>query len=106
MADITNPQAVLFCNDYVRTRANDTLRAYERARSLLLEWDSTGMSALIPNNVADTVIDGSAQDGRTPITGRDVNNLVEVYLRSFVADLEANANTKLNILSAIATRSD
>lgn len=102
VADITNPQAVRFANEYARTRADALARAYYEMKSALDEWDATGMDTLIPNNAADTIIDGSATDGRTPITGQNVHQLMETYGRAFVADLEANANLKLNILLQVS----
>jgi hypothetical protein len=100
---ITNPQAVRFSNEYARTRADSLARFYYLAKELLDEYDATGMVGEFNGaNLGETVEDGSAVDGRTPVTGQDVINLVDVYLRPWAADLEANGNTKLNILLKIA----
>lgn len=99
MPDITNPQAVRFCNEQARTLADAAAAYYWKAKSVLAEWNSTGMSSLLPNT-SDPVIDGSATDGRTVITGANVNGLIN-HVQAMVADLEANSNAKLNILMRI-----
>jgi len=100
---ITDPQAVSFANQYVRTRADQMTRTYYRAKELLDVWDALGLSPKFPNNPAEIVVDGSPDDGRTPISGQRVQQLVETYLRAVVNDLDANGKLKLNILLAIQT---
>lgn len=99
MPDITDPEAVRFANEKARTLADAATRYYYAAKSFLNEWDATGMGTKI-SDAADTIVDGSAVDGRTPITGADVNGL-KSHVDTMVADLEAAANTKLNILLQI-----
>lgn len=97
---ITNSQAVRFCNEEVRTVADKAAAYYWQAKAFLAEWDAQDLGTLIPNDPSETVVDGSAEDGRGPITGKDVHNL-KGHIESMVADLEANANLKLNILTKI-----
>lgn len=99
MPDIIDPEAVRFSNERARTLADAAARYYFAAKAFTLEWDATSMGSKIPN-AADTIIDGSATDGRTPITGANVNGL-KTHVDAMVTDLEANGNTKLNILLAI-----
>lgn len=99
MADITNPEAVRFSNEKARTLADVATRYYYAAKAFANEWDATDMGTKIPA-AADLVIDGSATDGRTPITGQDVNNLKN-HVDTMVADLEAAGNQKLNVLLQI-----
>ena len=99
MAEITNPEAVRFCNEKVRSLADLATRYHYAAQALLNEWDATDMAAKLPNT-ADVVIDGSATDGRSPITGAMVNGLHN-HVEAMVADLTANSNQKLNILLQI-----
>ena len=99
MADITNPEAVRFCNEVIRPLADVATRYYYAALAVVNEWEATGMAAKIPNT-ADVVVDGSAQDGRSPITGAKVNGLKN-HVAAMLADLEANANAKLNVLLQI-----
>lgn len=98
MANITNPQAVAFCNNRARVVADLFEKAYESYRRMKAEWDTFGGAALIPND-SSPIIDGATvlagtADGRKPITGAMVNNIVA---RGFelAADYEANAGAKL-----------
>lgn len=97
---ITNPQAVRFANQEVRTVADKAAAYYWQAKAFLAEWDANGLGSVIPNDATELVVDGSAEDGRGPITGKDINNL-KGHIETMVADLEANASLKLNILSKI-----
>lgn len=94
MADIVNVQAVAFCNQKVRKMADLLSAAYYSAITINDEWNATGMSGLIPNT-ADPVIDGSATDGRSPITGAKATSII-VRAQELIADMEANSNAKLN----------
>jgi len=47
------------------------------------------------------VIDGSATDGRSVLTGADVNALAG-QVSAFIAGMEANANANLNIIHKVA----
>jgi hypothetical protein len=100
MPDITNPQAVLFCNQRVRPASDKLAQAYYDATAVLNEWTSFGGTTLIPNT-ADPVIDGSAQDGRSPITGADVSNLVN-RLSELTTDYNASGAAKLNTVLKVA----
>jgi hypothetical protein len=100
MAEITNPEAVRFSNEIVRTNADKAARYYYAAKAMLNEWAATDMGTKIPNT-SDLIVDGSATDGRGPITGANANGL-KTHLETMVADLEANNNAKLNILLQIA----
>jgi len=100
MADITNPQAVKFCNEQARRIADAYAGMYYFAKSVGDVWTAQGISALIPND-ASVIIDGSVQDGRATITGAMVNGLVST-LAGLVNDLEANSKLKLNGLLKIA----
>jgi len=97
---ITNAQAVRFCNDKVRALADAAARYYYLADRFANEWSATNMGDLIPNDPNEVVNDGSDIDGRSRITGRDVNNL-KGHADLMVADLKANNNLKLNILHRI-----
>jgi len=99
MPDIVNPEAIRFSNEKVRTLADAAANYYYAAKAMLNEWDATGMAAKIPNT-SDVLIDGSATDGRSVITGANVNGL-KAHVATMVADLEATANQKLNILLKI-----
>ena len=99
MPDITDPEAVRFANEKVRTLADAATAYYYAATAFLNEWNATGMATKIPNT-ADPIIDGAATDGRTIITGADVNGL-KSHVDTMVSDLEVNTNLKLDILLKI-----
>ena len=97
---ITDPQVVKFSNEEVRTVADKAVAYYWQAKAFVTEWDAQGLGALIPNSAAEIVVDGSAEDGRGPITGQDIHNLY-TQLTTMITDLENNSNLKLNVLSKI-----
>lgn len=101
MAEITNPEAIRFCNERVRVAADKLAQLYYVAKSVGQEWTATGLGDIIAYNNGDLVVDGSATDGRHPISGIDVNNLV-TRLGEIVTDMEANSNAKLNTVLAVA----
>lgn len=99
MPDITNPEAVRFSNEKVRTLADLATRYFYASQALLNEWDATGMGTTIPDT-ADVADDGSNVDGRSPITGAMVHGLHD-HVAAMVADLDANNKAKLKILLQI-----
>ena len=99
MADITNPEAVRFSNEKIRTLADLATRYYYAAKSVANEWGATGMNTKIPST-SDLIADGSDVDGRSPITGANINGLIG-HAEEMIADLEANGNQRLNILLQI-----
>ena len=99
MPDITNPEAVRFCNERARVLADIATKYYYAAKAFTNEWNATGMGTKIPNT-ADLIIDGSATDGRSSITGANVNGLKN-HVGAMLTDLEASSNAKLNILLGI-----
>jgi hypothetical protein len=100
MSDITDPQAVAFCNERIRPAADLLAQAYNYASQVLAEWTAHGGAVLVPNT-SDPVVDGSATDGRPPVTGADVNLLV-VRLSELKADFEASGAAKLNTILKVA----
>lgn len=101
MAEITNAEAVRFCNDRVRMAADMLGQLYYTAKSVSNEWTANSLGTLIAYDNADLVVDGSAVDGRHPISGIDVNNLI-TRLNELVTDMEASSNAKLNTVLAVA----
>jgi hypothetical protein len=75
MADITEPLAIRFCNEQIRTEADSLVETLYRAQRLLDTWDSQHMGDLIPPT-NDPIKDGSPDDARPGITGMQVNVLV------------------------------
>jgi len=64
------------------------------------EWTAQGIGPLIPND-ASVVLDGSATDGRSVITGADVNTLA-ARVTEFVTLMEEKDNEKLNHIAKVA----
>lgn len=100
MANIIDPTAVAFSNAKIRPIADKFMKLYWFAKATSSEWTAKNMSALIPND-SSLVVDGSAVDGRTPITGGDINILL-AHLNTFIADLEATTNLKRNQINKVA----
>lgn len=92
---ITNAQAVLYCNTVIRPLADRAMQLYYAIGLAQQEFTAQGLNALIPNDGAQGVVDGSATDGRTPITGADVNILL-ANLAGVTSLFTANANLVLN----------
>lgn len=99
---IDKPHAVRFCNERIRTAADLLAQAYYCATEVLAEWMAHGGSAMVPNT-PDLVVDGSATDGRPPITGAAVNLLVN-RLSELKADYEASGSARLNTILAVAVK--
>ena len=93
MSDVTNPQAIKFCNERIRTIADQFSRAYKQANEIVAEFELKGLSELIPDSQDAAIIDGSEQDGRTPINGRDVWEMVR--LSQDLIAMGTGPNTKL-----------
>lgn len=99
MADNTNPEAIRFCNERVRPLADALAQVYFLSRAVRAEWYANNLGALLPS--ADTVMDGSAQDGRHPITGNDAAGII-TRADEFITDYEAGGSAKLNTVLAVA----
>jgi hypothetical protein len=99
MADITNPEAVRYCNEIIRPLADVATRYYYAALAAVNEWNATDMGTKIPNTT-DVVVDGASTDGRSIITGAKVNGLKN-HVQTMLTDLQANNNQKLNVLLQI-----
>jgi len=102
MPDIVDREAALFANETFRVAADKLAQAYYFAKQVSDEWVASSMGSKL-TNTADGVRDGSAADGRHPITGIDANNIID-RLNELTADYEANANAKLNTILGVAVR--
>lgn len=90
MAEITNPQAVKFCNEKCRTLADQIQRMDRTLSQFMLlvvrDWESVAEVDAAQNT--DLVVDGSATDGRPPVTRLNVGELKYV-----IEQLQACMNT-------------
>lgn len=97
---ITNPSAVKFCNERVRVLADQIARVHTTIGLLAAEWEAKGLGDLIPDDAKEIVEDGSSVDGRTPISGADVHQML-----SLVKDLLAmgsGPNTRMPTVLKVA----
>ena len=99
----TNPQVITFCNAHARPMADSMATSYWTAKKILTEWNSLNMGALIPND-GTAIADGAATDGRSPITGQMVTNII-VRATEIITDYEAAGNAKLNTVAQVAVNS-
>jgi len=72
----TNPQAVAWDNTRARPMANLLYQAYLSAKSLVLQYNAQNIAAVCPPGDQTIIADGSATDGRTPITNDDAYAIV------------------------------
>lgn len=89
MAANINPQAVLVANDKIRVCADKLGQLYNFSKALQAEGLAESWLTLFPNT-SDLIADGSAIDGRTPITNQDVRNLIG-DVTSFLTFMDANS---------------
>lgn len=76
MSEITNPQAVRFSNERLHVACDRIISGIRTLRELNAEWSGQNLAPLFAGTqelLDATVADGSATDGRTPLTGYDVN---------------------------------
>lgn len=71
----SNPQAVLFANTQIRPMADLIASAYLSAKKIVDAWNSQALSSVIPND-ANLIVDGSAVDGRPPMTDAQATNII------------------------------
>ena len=97
---IDNASAVKFSNEKVRVAADRLARAYNFAVQVVDEWNALGGATFIPND-SQSVVDGSASDGRPQITGAMVNNIIN-RLSELKTDYQATSSAKLNTILQVA----
>lgn len=100
MADITDPQAVRFCNERVRLAADKFGQLYNWCVAVANEWAAQNIAGLIPNDTSP-IIDGAQTDGRPLITGADVHTIKD-RVAELISLLEASSNAKLNQILRVA----
>ena len=85
---LDNPQLVEFCNDELR-QIGDRLKALDiRTAAAVAEYNARNLGTVINDGgSSNNVLDGSASDGRTVVTGGDVFNLITLIqeLQTFFA---------------------
>lgn len=99
---IDNVEAVKFCNEMLRGKANILAQNYYAAKEIVDQWNSKNLAAIIPNT-SDIVIDNSATDGRHQISGADATAII-TRCEELIADYEATNNAKLNTVLQVAVQ--
>jgi len=97
----SNPQAVLIANTKIRPLCDLMAGLYSKIKQAQIEYTSEGWGALFPND-AEVMVDGSATDGRTPITNADIRAFILTDAQGFLTALEASANAGRDRIFKIA----
>lgn len=87
----SNPQAVLIANTKIRPLADRLAKLYNALKSAQIEYTAEGWSTLFPND-SEIIVDGSATDGRTPITNAEVRTFMLTDAVAVLTALEASSN--------------
>lgn len=79
MAQITDPEAIRFCNETVRPLCEEARALAAKVAALTTLWYG-GINSKFPNSANDTVEDGREGEGVSRLTGADVNNVLTQLL--------------------------
>lgn len=82
---MSDPQVVKFCNEQVRPFCDRIAQVTKEAQLLVSAFSAKGLESLMVAN--EQIEDGSATDGRTPMTKDDVVALVAAT-SAIIATLE------------------
>lgn len=96
----TNPQAVLIANTKIRVAADRFGQLYGYLKILQAEAGAEGWLGLFPAD-AELIVDGSAQDGRTPVTNNDMRAFITLA-GAYITFMEQTSNANLNLTMKIA----
>lgn len=96
----TNPQAVLIANSKIRVAADRMGQLYNYFKALQAEAQAENWTGMFPAD-GDIIVDGSAIDGRAPITNTDVNNFITAA-GAFITFMEQAANANRNLILRMA----
>ncbi len=96
----TNPQAIRVSNEKLRVAADKLGQLYNLSKSLQAEYIAENWPALFPND-SELIVDGSAEDGRTPITNADILALMTT-IGDVITLLEADTFAKRNNVLKVA----
>lgn len=97
---VTDVEAVKFANERVRVAADKLAQAYYFAKLVRDEWFANDMASLFPGG-GGIVVDGSASDGRHPVTAEQVTNLI-TRCDELLTDYQATSNAKLNTILQVS----
>lgn len=84
MADITDPEAIRYCDEVVRPIAEAMRALKARGESATTVWFG-GMNTRFPNDDDSPVVDGREAEGVSRLTGRSVNSFMSVLIAADAA---------------------
>ena len=96
----SNPQAVRVANDKIRPAADRFGKLYNFLKALQAEATAESWLTLFPVDV-ELVVDGSATDGRAPITDTDVRNFITLAT-AYITFMEQAGNANRDLALKIA----
>ena len=102
----TDPEAVRVANEEIRTMADALMQLYNRCKAFQTQGIAQGWMALFPADTQE-IVDGSAIDGRQPITNQNARDIV-LQASTYIIDMEASTNerrTQASIVSVNPERS-
>jgi hypothetical protein len=97
----TNPQAIAFSNGRIRPGADSLAKAYYAAKALVNDWNAQNVAAVIIPGDTTVISDGSATDGRKPITNDNAYAII-LQAQALVTLYEASAGAPLTAILLVA----
>ena len=97
----TNPQAIRIANDNIRPAADRFGQLYNLMKAYQAEAVAEDWLALFPAN-SEIIEDGSATDGRAPITNQEVRDFIQTVITPYINFMEANSFVLRNLTLKIA----
>ena len=92
MADITDPEAIKFVNEYIRPMCENIRYMKARGNDFALKW--AGLSGDFPNDTS-MLEDGREAEGISRLTGADINAVATVF-NTLLGDIDAAAEVAIN----------
>lgn len=74
MADVTNPEAIKFCNEVIRPLSEEARALKARVDDATVVWYG-GLNTQFPNDTS-AVIDNREAEGVSRLTGADINSVM------------------------------
>jgi hypothetical protein len=96
----TSPQAVRIANEKIRPAADRFGQLYNYLKALQAEAAAESWLTLFPND-SQLVVDGSAEDGRAPITNLDVRSFITLA-DAYITFMEQASNLNRDLVLKIA----
>ncbi|TXT66140.1 MAG: hypothetical protein BAJALOKI3v1_50140 [Promethearchaeota archaeon] len=86
MPDITNTQAIKFCNEQIRPLSEKFRALKAEVDATLVDWNG-GIGTTIGSSADDSIADGREAEGISRLTAADVANLV-TQLQAYQTQLD------------------